>query len=72
MPIYPVKIQTDTFAFLIINNLASINIRTLNYYSQVYIPSVINNGKLIFIEVLFFFFNYHYIIIITVNFSSRK
>lgn len=62
------KIQTDIFDFLIINNPDSINVRTPNYYSQVYTSSVINTGVLVFIEVfctfLFFFplslYNHHY------------
>lgn len=55
-PIQPVKIQTDIIAFLIINNPASINVQTPNYYSQVYIPSVLNTGELIFIEFSLYFF----------------
>lgn len=54
-PVQPVKIHTDIFAFLIINNPASVNVQTPNYYSQVYIPSVINTGEFIFIEVFYIF-----------------
>lgn len=74
-PVNPMKIQTDIFALLIMNNPASVNIQTPKYYSQVYIPSVINTGELVFIEVFCIFgvfLNYHYIIIITVNTSSRE
>lgn len=68
IPVYPMKIQTDIFDFLIINNPASINVQTPNYYSQVYTSSVINTGVLVFIEVfctfLVFFplslYNHHY------------
>lgn len=41
-PPYQSNENTDILAFLILDNPASTNVQTPNYYSQVYIPFVID------------------------------